>query len=319
MSLLLDSGWRVWYRGQHQAACATKTGNEFETYVASSLRHRHLGFMNPDPAGAFGDGGCDGITNDGLIVYACYGSRQILNAERALVTKMETDFSRGKDEWDAFETWRFVTNARVGPKATAKLIEFNVLHDDSSARPISCVIWEEEELWTHVLAHLTNVQLNELLPGVPSAENVELADLIPLLDSLSDASAPVETGTSIKPVPAEKMDFNELPLASQHELGEGRLLAPSISEWFIGQADLELRDRCAAKFRRIYAEFKRTAGDSRSILERMYTSIGGSDFRLDSQRANAVYAVVSYFFDACDIFEEPPEDWAEGQANAASN
>ena len=42
-------------------------------------------------------------------------------------------------------------------------------------------------------------------------------------------------------------------------------------------------------------------------MEQIYIAVGGSDFRLDQSRANAVYAIASYFFDSCDIFEAVPE------------
>lgn len=55
----------------------------------------------------------------------------------------------------------------------------------------------------------------------------------------------------------------------------------------------------------IYKRIKGVGIEADEILERLYIAIGGQDFRLDSARALGVYAVTSYFFDNCDIFEDP--------------
>lgn len=306
--VLLDSAWKEWYRSQHERQCRL-TGTGFEDYVTDVLSRFHSDFFNPRPAGVLGDGGCDGLAESGSVVYACYGTR--IAGERALGVKMESDFTRAVGIWPDFTIWRFVTNANPGPIAAAFIVSKQKTHSPSSSRPISPVIWVESDLWSQVVRDLPISELDDIFPGAPRAENVELANLIPLLDSLGGMpSSQSEEGATIRPVPVGKMRFNDLPSSAQFEFNEARLSAPRIDQWFNDHADPGQRDQQGAKFREIYIQQRATTNVPSEILERIYTALGGSDFRKDAQRANAVYAVTAYFFDSCHIFEEPPADYA---------
>lgn len=303
---LRDPAWRDWYYSQHESR-ARASGEAFEEYVEDVLSRFHPDFINPQPAGSHGDGGADGLADTGRILYACYGSRATQDAERKLARKIESDFVRAHSQWPDFREWRFVTNAPVGPLATRTLTSLQQVHEHSVDRPIRPRLWTPEHLWREVVGNLEEKHLNDVFPGVPRAEHVELEDLIPLLDFLGSGTPTNDECIDIRPVSDTKMEFNNLPLAAKVEFNEGRLLAPSIGSWFERAFEPEIEESSARAFRDIYIRQREVATNSRELLERVYTSLGGSDFRHDSKRATAVYAVTAYFFDACRIFEDPTE------------
>ena len=51
------------------------------------------------------------------------------------------------------------------------------------------------------------------------------------------ASSGWDVAASILPVPANKMDFNNLPLGSRLEFNSGRLMAPRIQKWYADASD----------------------------------------------------------------------------------
>ncbi len=316
MGALRDPAWREWYRAQHDRRVLA-TGTEFEDYATAALGYLHQDFVNPDPAGRFGDWGCDGLAERGSILYACYGARPMEDAERKLREKLEHDFPRAVDKWPDMTKWRFVTNATFGPLASQYITERQRIHGPETARPIEIELWKPERLWTDAVARLTAGQLDHLFPGVPRASNVELSDVAVLLDALNDGSSP-ETLAAIRPVPPTKMDWNDLSGPARLEFNEGRLSHPRIDEWFTNQADPDLRERLGVRFQKVYEGHRLLNADTREVLERVYVSVGGSDFRLDGRRANSVYAVTSYFFDSCYIFEEPPPAYAGGPRVASA-
>jgi hypothetical protein len=62
--------------------------------------------------------------------------------------KLASDFARGLANWPGFTTWRFVTNSRFGPKATAQLNTLRDQHGEGSARPVVLELWRApEDLW----------------------------------------------------------------------------------------------------------------------------------------------------------------------------
>jgi hypothetical protein len=166
------------------------------------------------------------------------------------------------------------------------------------------VVKSENQFWDEFVSLLTPHQLDSLFPGAPHAQHAELEELVGLIESLGN---PAPKPTDLKPVSSKKMDYNDIPETTKLELNEGRELSPRIELWFSEQPDPELRDSKAEVFHHIYEEAKKTANDPAGIMEQIYIAVGGSDFRLDQSKANAVYAIASYFFDSCDIFEAVPE------------
>lgn len=317
VALLLTSNWREWYHFRHQQSCLC-SGSQFEDYVDGVLRRFHDDYVNPTPAGTLGDGGCDGLADRGSILYACYGQRPMRQAERELAAKIESDFARGLTSWPQFSTWRFVTNAPIGPLALGAFTELQVANGPSADRPLSMRLWTTETLWDEAVGRLGEDVLNELFPGAPGIENVELQDLLPLLDSLGAASEDEPADfAEILPVPLSKMDFNDLPAGSRLELNQGRLMAPRIDNWYSAGADPGLADSHGERFGAIYRDVRALVEEPAEVMERLYVSVAGANFRMDARRAQAAFAVVAYFFDSCHIFDSPPAE--SGGPDAVAN
>lgn len=310
---MIDSAWKDWYHAQHRERFSA-SGDAFEKYVTALLARLHSDFLNPTPMGSHGDGGCDGLAENGSILYACYGQRATTGIDQKTKDKLESDFARAIACWDDFSTWRFVTNAPCGRLVTESILKLRKQHAPDTNRPITIEIWDVDKLWWEAANTLTPAQLDEVIPGVPHAENVELKDLVELILSLEAVAGGSSDFTgSIRPVPATKMDFNHLPATTRAEFNEGRLLSTRIDKWFSEQIDPGLRDEKALRFRAIYQEARKATSDVREIVRRVYGALGGQDFDLYTKRANAVYAVTAYFFDSCDIFEEPPAENIGGE------
>lgn len=314
--LLPHPNWLDWYRAKHGERFSAR-GQDFEQYFELVMTKCFPDYENPDPAGRRGDFGCDGLKDYGESAYACYGTRAIQNAERALVGKLQGDFERARVKWDYMASWTFVTNATFGPDATVALNDIRRNHKPGSERPLTISRWNEQRLWDEVVSKIEQQHLNEVFPGVPGAQHIELSDVVPLLREL--ASLPITSSESfdqVRPVEPTKLDFNGIPADTRIELSSGRALSPAISDWFAGQADPLLEDSIAAKFREIYVNHRDVTSDPKEIVERLYVGLAGNDVRMDSRRAESVYAVTAYFFDSCRIFEEPPIGWRATEPSA---
>ena len=81
----VSSAWRDWYRCCHEDRFSQSQGTAFENYASEALGVVHSpDFINPTPKGSLGDFGCDGITGDGGIAYACFGYLPNRAKEKAL-------------------------------------------------------------------------------------------------------------------------------------------------------------------------------------------------------------------------------------------
>lgn len=310
---MIDSAWLDWYRARHDQRCLD-SGESFENYVTEVLKRFHPDYLNPTPMGRSGDWGCDGLADNGAILYACYGQRAATDVDRKTKNKLENDLARAVAHWESFSTWRFVTNAPLGPLPMKALLEQRKKHGPESERPIALEYWTPDDLWRKAVSHLSEMQLREIMPGVPHAQNVELSDLVQLIESLEAIEIPSDALTSsIRPVSPLKMEYNKLPADTQIVFNEARRLSPRIDKWFSEQPDPELRDKKARRFRVIYEEARNVTSKPGEIIQRLYVALGGSNFALSQDRANAVYAVTVYFFDSCDIFEEPDAEGEGGE------
>jgi len=310
---MIISGWKRWYKDKHDSLCVTLSGQAFEDYVVKLLKQIHPDFIEVDAMGSQGDGGCDGLAEHGTILYACYGQRATEDTDGKTARKLNADLRRAVDQWSGFTTWRFVTNGHFGKKPANALLVLQEEFGSDATRPLILEVWRPDDLWWKAGDLLTWQQFDRIIPGVPGAANVELEDMLPLIAALE---APVTSSANglgqIRPVLPTKMDFNKLPDLAKEEFNEGRILAPRIDRWFAEQAEPGLRDATARTFRSLYEQARAVTADPREILGRLYRDLGGSDFDLSTKRANAVYAVTAYFFDSCDIFEEPPADQDQG-------
>lgn len=305
---VLDSAWETWYRAKHRERYSFSSGEQFEQYVTKVFELEYPDFCNPDPAGRSGDGGCDGLANSGELFFACYGQRARTEQDVKTRNKLENDFDRALKCWGSFFTWTFITNAVFGPESSKKLIELQRSHGSDSSRPLTIrVIHSEEQFWREHVSVLGINKLDKLFPGAPHAQSAALDDMVELLYQLEASAKDYSECRNLSPVSDKKMDFNRLPTSIVVELNEGRILSTRIDRWFDSQDDPELRDRKASAFHAIYEEARKDTFIPFEIMHRIYTAIGGSDFALNAKRANSVYAIASYFFDTCDIFERVPQ------------
>lgn len=136
---MIDSAWKTWYRAKHDQRCLA-SGDAFEEYVTAILARLHVDYLNPTPMGKHGDGGCDGLADNGSILYACYGQRATSGIDQKTKDKLESDFARGIASWESFSTWRFVTNAPFGPMPTKSVQVLRKQHAPGTQRPITIEI-----------------------------------------------------------------------------------------------------------------------------------------------------------------------------------
>lgn len=313
MSVLLDSAWKQWYQDRHTTEFNMRSGEYFESYISKALKLRYSDYINPKPMGRFGDEGCDGLANGGNTLFACYGQRATSNQDNKTQAKIKHDYYRALQCWPEITEWIFVTNASVGPESVRLITDLQKAHaKDPKTRPdvryIDC-----DRMWSEIVSQLSQHDLDTLLPGAPHAQNVVFDDLPDLIDHLESAALDEEDIKAPEPVSEQKMDYNHLPESTKAELNEGRIQAPKLDTWFNQQRDPELRDKKAKAFHQIYQKAAATSSNPATIMEAIYIAVGGSDCRLSPERINAVYALTSYFFDTCDIFEAVPSGKAVAQ------
>jgi hypothetical protein len=163
--------------------------------------------------------------------------------------------------------------------------------------------WGLEE-FRRVFRKLTTADLQSWFGFVPSDETksqLEFTDLQLVLETIADS--PLPTTRAIKDVPMGKIEANALSESVATILKAGMAKSPLVEDFFAQWHDETLGERVAEAFR---AKYQSLRGQMRSddIFAELESWAGGAQ-RGSPKHQLAVLAVLAYYFDSCDIFEEP--------------
>ena len=140
-------------------------------------------------------------------------------------------------------------------------------------------------------------------PSMKVVENLALADLVPVLDTL-ERSEPSAVDPPLTPPSVKKLEKNGLSAEAGILLQMGRRKSDLVGLYFRRGARPDLGERIAQAFRERYALLKALDLPADGIFWNFQEYAGSNG---DPQRQGAALAVITYFFDACDIFEDPDD------------
>ena len=290
----------TYYTHRFEIAFLRANGTEFQGLFSRIMQGGHKGdFIAVTPYGKDGDLKCDGWMKSTKTVFQVYAPSEMKQAK--LLTKIRTDFDGAKDHWKAeMLGWTFVHNARNGlPPYAVKLLES--IEEENTHLHIG--IWGEAELRAKVF-QLEAPDLLSLFGAAPTSEtfeNLEFATLEPVVEALTRSRPDPFAETRAPSV--EKITANRLSLARAELLTIGRRREALVESYFNSTSSPELGDEIAEEIKVRYRALKAAHMQPDDIFDRLYIAVGGSD-SLPLYRQAAALAVLSYFFERCDIFED---------------
>lgn len=258
-------------------------------------------FMACTPWGNRGDRKNDGFLKSERCLFQAYAPTEM--TEAAAMAKIREDFDGAKVHWGKhFDKWVFAHNATVGlpPHVQMLLLDLERANPGLTLEP-----WCLEEFRT-IFRSLSSDDLVTWFGAAPTAETKALLgfkDLKVVLEHLADQ--PATTGQPVKDVPRGKIEANALSASVATLLREGTIKTPLVVRFFEQWHDPMLGERIASSFRAKY-ESLRERFTPNVIFAELQAWAGGSE-RGAPEHELAVLAVMAYYFERCDIFEEPRE------------
>jgi hypothetical protein len=295
----MDDLQRAIYVLKFRLAFHTLKGTAFQDWFVSLAGHAFgPDFEEVRAYGAQGDLKCDGRRVSTLTVFQCYAPKQMTDTK--LIAKINKDFHGARAHWGrAMAEWIFVHNDGDGlpPKVNQHIDALRAAHP-----AIKIETWSEPELLKLAMA-LDLSALQALFGYAPSSAAVDhlvLSDIVPIIEAL--ARQEPNPNPSLTPPSVEKLEKNALSDESGFLLQMGRRKSGLVDIFFRKSARPDLGDRIAEAFRTRYAELKSLDLPAESIFKHLqdYAGMNG-----EPKRQGAAMAVLSYFFDNCDIFEDP--------------
>lgn len=294
----------AWWGLKFKVEFMEARGSVFEQLVKRILELRFPDDFTPvKPSGSEGDWKCDGLLRSQRRFLQIHGPGRF--EKRRLLNKITEDYEGAARQWPGvFDFWTFVHNGRDGLPAYA-IDKLNELSASSGGQHM-CEEWGYPKL-RQLVFDLHDGQLTDLLGPPVSRHQVlstEVDDIIPLLRSI-EVTQPASL-ERVRPVPSDKLEKNYLSGAAASFLRLGMRRADAVAAYFTGQTmQPTLRDDLAAHFTRQYRSLKDDAIDPDGILFALIDWLTGTTRRPGEEAA--ALAVIAYFFEQCDIYDNPDE------------
>jgi hypothetical protein len=256
-------------------------------------------FMACRPWGNIGDRKNDGFLKSERRLFQVYAPNE-MDAKKA-IDKITEDFQGAKVHWGKhFDKWSFVHNAADGlpPHVQEIILSLEKANPNIKLEP-----WGLEELRVIFRRVSPDDRVSWLgdAPTEMSKARLTFKDIQVVLESL--AGKEIQSDGTVLSVPFGKIEANDLSESVATLIKSGMAKAPLVSAFLEAWHDETLGERLAVAFR---AEYRRLRGSlhPNRIFSELQTWVGGNQLGAPEHQM-AVLAVLAYYFERCDIFEEP--------------
>ena len=294
---------KIFYRALVVSALAEKDGVPFEDWFVELARRAWGQDFEPIRAqGKHGDLKCDGHRISQGRIYQCYAPFRPV--PQKIEDKIKTDFIGALGIWKGkMKTWQIVINDRHGLQAEAtKQVELlRDAHKHILIETFGPVEIEKLALTLSLddLGGLFNVYFSQKDTEIMRVRFDEIGIIV---NSLAGNDPIPKLGTLARPA-QDKANHNNLDEEIRILLTRGQVLAQRVDRYFNDTGKVEQGERIGRQFSDVYKDMKSSGNDPNQIFFEFIDICGGLH-RPQGQR-NAVLAVVTYYFNQCDIFENP--------------
>lgn len=299
----VDPVQRLFYDQKFRDAFLTKRGDEFQSWF-EALAHRAYGadFEAVRSYGRQGDRKCDGRRISTGTIFQVYAPDTFTVATAE--AKIQADFRGAVAYWTTMREWVLVTNQERGlPPSTSTLLD--QLRVDNPN--ISIRHWSTTEL-QRLTREFSLLDWRAIFGDVPGQEEwdaIAIPDIKGVLDEL-ERIEPEPGQEPLGPPSADKLARNALSREAVELLRLGRRKEPLVERYLHRTPKADSGERIAEAFRRLYADLREEGRSPDEILGTLQQYAGAK--RGGPRRQAAGLAVLSYYFERCDIFEDGADD-----------
>ena len=297
----VDDVTRSHYEHKFEIAFLKSRGDAFQTLFEELMGKAHPSdFIPCRPWGNVGDRKNDGYLKSERTLFQVYAPNEMEVAKA--IEKIDEDFMGALPHWrEYFEKWIFVHNAYDGlsPQIIAKLLELEGTHP-----PLKVTHWSLEELRQRFrIIPLDGLQSWFGFAPTNSAKlGLSIGELEIVLKHIAETYA--STVGTPRPVPAGKIEANGLSQNVAVLLKAGMEKAELVERFFDRWHDPLYGDRLANAFRLEYIKLRdqtpKMGPDE--VFHELHLWAGGTWASSPGLQV-AVYAVLAFFFEQCEIFE----------------
>jgi hypothetical protein len=301
----MDLTQEYWWKISLELKLRKVSGDAFQEFFSDVMQKLHGDdFVRVRPFGSKGDKGCDGYLQSNGQVFQCYGA---INGDGGkvnyLIGKMNEDFEKAKKKLGSImKEWHMVHNLVDGLPIDA----VEVLEKLKKENPDIKFGFVGLEGFEERINALEDDQVESLLGPVATnddARNLQIEELRDLVSAVAkEAQSMSATGSSIEPVPADKLDANDLPGHWRSLIAGGWQSAHLVASYLDRHPEPLVGERIARLFNERYQYLKAQNLPPGSIMTALYELVTGVG-TVSPERQVAAQALLAHLFESCDIFE----------------
>ena len=304
----MDDFSKLFARQTFHLLWRTSTGMAFQDLFANVMENAWpQDFQRVRSYGPRGDLKCDGYWESRQCVFQCYGPT--IMREDTVIAKIKKDLEGAVQYWsDRMREWAFVHNDNRGLTAAVVRV-MGDLRAENPELTINEWAWPQAKKQFERLDDEAIVEICGHPPTVTVLDQLEFSELLPVLETVESGEADPLISLSNMPS-VTKLEKNSLGDDEAALLRLGRRRVRLVEEYFSQHHDPSLGDKLAHTFHDQYRILQNAGYEPNEVLLGLQRFAGwgkGTSSRHDV----AVLAVLVYFFDRCDIFEDPPSAAAE--------
>ena len=291
---------QAYYELKFENAFLSCKGDAFQTFFEKLMAMAYReDFMACRPWGNTGDRKNDGFLKSEKRLFQVYAPNEMEAAKT--ISKITEDFEGAKAYWGKhFDKWSFVHNATDGlpPHVQKLLLDFENTNPGIKLDPW-CI--EEMRLIFRDLSLEDKQSWFGLAPTEETKAKLGFRDLQVVLETIgSDRTSEL---VAVKNVPMGKIEANALSETVATLLKQGMIKAVLVQNFFEQWHDQTFGERLARTFRDKYTELQKQFTPDHIFME--LQSWAGGNQRGTPEHELAVLTVIAYYFERCEIFEEP--------------
>lgn len=305
---LITANQRYYWRIALELKLRKSNSDAFQDFFSTVMSLLHGDdFVRIRPYGTLGDKGCDGYLQSSGQLFQCYGALAGTRKQVAtLTTKMTDDFSKALKHLSALmKEWYMVHNIADGLPVEA----LTAMEDLKRTNPLIKFGFIGIEGFSERIFSLRPTQIESLLGPAASETDATTLDMAAVRDLVqhlrSEADAIDFNIQDLRPVPFNKLAYNNLPNHWKHLIAGGWKNAHLVGQYFDHHPDPLTGERLAKLFRDRYEYLKAQLLSPSDIMASLYELVTGIG-SVPPQKQVAVQSLLAFLFENCDIFEREP-------------
>lgn len=254
--------------------------------------------------GAHGDKKCDGRRVSTETVFQCYAPESNSTFAKDGPAKVAKSFEGIREYWPNLKEWVFIHNNAEGITAkVSDVIEaLRVSHPDIKISTASRRYLKDE-----LHDRLTLSQMYDLYPSARlDFKDVGMEHVRPLLKRIIQEKSTDFDPNDFGEIPNEaKLDYNSLSPDAKHNIKRARPNIGIVDRFIDRMSNPVHASTLQSKLRCKYKELSDYGYEPDEILGQLLAYVRGEE---EPKATAAAYVILAYYFDACDIFENVPEE-----------